>query len=89
MRMSECLRANITALAGRVAPLALPLWIASSKLPLEAVLRWVLALTDPGDCVFDPFLGSGTTGAACELSERRWGGVEMVEIGTQSRADGA
>ncbi len=41
-------------------------------------MRWVLALTDPGDYVFDPFLGSGTTGAACELSGRRWGGVELV-----------
>jgi DNA modification methylase len=50
----------------------------ANELPLEAVLRWVLALTDPGAYVFDPFLGSGTTGAACELSGRRWGGVERV-----------
>lgn len=47
-------------------------------LPLEAVLRWVLALTHPGDYVFDPFLGSGTTAAAGELTGRRWGGVELV-----------
>jgi site-specific DNA-methyltransferase (adenine-specific) len=51
----------------------------ANELPLEAPLRWVLALTDPGDYVFDPFLGSGTTGAACELSGRRWGGVELVQ----------
>jgi hypothetical protein len=50
----------------------------ANELPLEAVLRWVLALTEPGGYVFDPFLGSGTTGAACELSGRRWGGVERV-----------
>lgn len=50
---------------------------AANELPLEAVLRWVLALTKPGDYVFDPFLGSGTTAAAAELSGRRWGGVEI------------
>jgi site-specific DNA-methyltransferase (adenine-specific) len=51
---------------------------AANELPVEAVLRWVLALTDPGDYVLDPTMGSGTTAAACELTGRRWGGVELV-----------
>jgi site-specific DNA-methyltransferase (adenine-specific) len=51
----------------------------ANELPLEAALRWVLALTDPGDYVLDAFAGSGTVGAACELGGRRWGGVEVVE----------
>ena len=50
----------------------------ANELPVEAVLRWVLALTDPGDYVLDPTMGSGTTAAACELAGRRWGGVEIV-----------
>ncbi|HHK60583.1 MAG TPA: site-specific DNA-methyltransferase [Desulfobacterales bacterium] len=50
----------------------------ANELPIEVLLRWVLALTDPGDYVLDPFLGSGTTAAACELSGRRWGGVELA-----------
>lgn len=49
----------------------------ANELPLEAILRWVLMLTNPGDYVFDPFLGSGTTAAACELAGRRWGGIEI------------
>jgi hypothetical protein len=50
----------------------------SNELPVEAVLRWVLALTDPGDYVLDPTMGCGTTAAACALTGRRWGGVELV-----------
>jgi len=52
---------------------------AANELPLEAMLRWALALTEPGGYVFDPFLDSGTTAAACELAGRKWGGVELVE----------
>lgn len=33
-------------------------------------------LTQPGDLVFDPFFGSGTTGAVAEKLGRRWIGVE-------------
>ena len=50
----------------------------ANELPLEVVLRWLLVTTEPGDYVLDAFLGSGTTAAACELLERRWGGIELV-----------
>ena len=43
----------------------------------EALLhRVLLASTNPGDLVLDPFFGSGTTGAAAKLLGRRYIGVE-------------
>jgi site-specific DNA-methyltransferase (cytosine-N4-specific) len=35
-------------------------------------------LTDPGDQVVDIFGGSGTTGEACELLQRRWQTVDLL-----------
>jgi site-specific DNA-methyltransferase (adenine-specific) len=45
--------------------------------PLELVERCLLASTNPGDFVLDPFLGSGTTGVAAARLGRRFFGVEM------------
>ncbi len=46
----------------------------------EALLhRVVLASTQPGDLVLDPFMGSGTTGAVAKRLRRRWLGFEMDE----------
>ncbi len=45
--------------------------------PLELLLRIVKASTRPGDLVLDPFSGSGTTGVACALLERRFMGIEL------------
>jgi len=43
----------------------------------EALLyRVLLATTNPGDIVVDPFFGSGTTGAAAKLLGRRFIGIE-------------
>jgi modification methylase len=43
----------------------------------EALLRRVLlASTKPGDVVLDPFMGSGTTGAAAKQLGRHWIGIE-------------
>ena len=39
--------------------------------PVELVQRCILALTDPGDLVLDPFGGIGTTVLASEVTERR------------------
>ncbi len=46
----------------------------------EALLRRVLlATTEPGDVVLDPFFGSGTTGAAARRLGRHFIGVEREE----------
>src|SRR3546814_16364256 len=41
-------------------------------------------LTRPGDLVFDPFFGSGTTGAAAEELGRRWVGVDHHQVDRKS-----
>ena len=46
----------------------------------EALLeRVVVASTNPGDLVLDPFMGSGTTGVAALRHGRRFIGIEMDE----------
>lgn len=45
--------------------------------PLELVRRFVLASSNPGDLVVDPFAGSGTTAVAAEALGRRWAACEM------------
>lgn len=45
--------------------------------PLELVEKFVLATTDPGDLVFDPFAGTATTGVAALRNGRRFAGIEL------------
>ncbi len=45
--------------------------------PLRLLTRLVLASTDKGDWVFDPFCGGGTTGIAANLCGRRFAGIEQ------------
>ena len=45
----------------------------------KLIAKLVLASTDPGDLVLDPFLGSGTTSAVCKKLGRRYLGVELNE----------
>lgn len=45
---------------------------------VELIERLVLAMTNPGDWVFDPFLGSGTTAIAALLHERKVIGAEIL-----------
>lgn len=56
------------------------------QFPVGLIERLVLALTNPGDLVFDPFAGVGSAGVAAALHGRRFWGVdivpEYVEIGT-------
>lgn len=48
------------------------------QFPVELVERFVLALTEPGDLVLDPFGGSGTTAVAAVLHRRRGLVIECV-----------
>jgi len=45
--------------------------------PLAFVLPLVLYSSNPGDLVFDPFCGSGTTAVAAKMSGRRWVAAEQ------------
>src|SRR6185437_3725136 len=47
--------------------------------PEALLFRVLLATTDPGDVVLDPFFGSGTTGAVAKRLGRRWIGIDRDE----------
>ncbi len=49
-----------------------------AQFPVELVERLVLALSNPGDWVLDPFLGSGTTAIAALMHGRRAAGADIV-----------
>ena len=44
--------------------------------PLGVMLFTIENYTNPGDLVLDPFMGSGTTGAACKMLGRKFIGIE-------------
>ena len=46
------------------------------QFPVELPERLILALTEPGDLVVDPFMGVGSTQAAAILNDRRTAGAE-------------
>lgn len=45
--------------------------------PQKLIEPCILAGSRPGDLVFDPFIGSGTTGRVAERLGRRWVGLEL------------
>lgn len=45
--------------------------------PLALLKRIILASTNENDIVLDPFCGSGTTGVACNVLNRRFIGIEI------------
>lgn len=47
--------------------------------PLSVLTRIILASTDEGDWVFDPFSGSSTTGIAANLCDRKFAGIEQSQ----------
>lgn len=59
--------------------------------PLAIMTRIILASTNPGAWVFDPFAGSSTTGIAANLVERRFLGIEreldFVEMSKKRRLE--
>ena len=44
--------------------------------PLDVMVRLVEMLSQPGDTICDPFMGSGTTGVACVQTGRNFIGIE-------------
>lgn len=48
------------------------------QFPIELVERLVLALTNPGDLVVDPYVGVGSAACAAVLHERRAAGADTV-----------
>lgn len=49
------------------------------QFPVELVERLVLALTNEGDLVVDPFMGAGSTLVAAMLNRRRSAGADIVK----------
>ena len=49
------------------------------QFPVELVERLVLSLTDEGDCVFDPYVGVGSSVIAAIMHNRRGYGCEIVQ----------
>lgn len=47
--------------------------------PLELIEKYILLSTNENDVVFDPFMGSGTTGVACKNLNRNFIGIELNE----------
>lgn len=45
--------------------------------PLSVISKFVMISSNKGDLVFDPFMGSGTTGCACKEFNRRFIGIEI------------
>lgn len=48
-----------------------------NQIPLPIMERIVLAASDPGDLVCDPFVGSGTTGVVCRRHARDFVGMDV------------
>ena len=50
-----------------------------AKFPEKLATDHILSWSNEGDLVFDPFLGSGTTGKMAVLNNRRFVGIEKVQ----------
>lgn len=51
----------------------------STQKPEALLYRVILASSEPGDVVLDPFFGTGTTGAVAKKLHRHWIGIEREE----------
>ena len=52
--------------------------------PVELIEKIIVKSSDEGMVVFDPFMGSGTTGIACIKTKRQFIGIEMIEKNYQT-----
>jgi DNA modification methylase len=50
-----------------------------TQIPSMLLELLIKMATDENDLVVDPFFGSGTTGAVCERTNRRYVGIEITE----------
>ncbi|WP_160315429.1 site-specific DNA-methyltransferase, partial [Limnoraphis robusta] len=50
------------------------------QFPIQLVSRIILASSNPGDIVFDPFLGSGSTAEAAIRNGRKTVGFEINNL---------
>jgi len=48
-----------------------------ARFPVRFAGEWIDAFTSPGETVLDPFMGSGTTGVACQQFDRKFIGIEI------------
>lgn len=48
-----------------------------SQKPIGIMRELITKYTKEGDTIFDPFMGSGTTGVACKLLKRNFIGIEI------------
>lgn len=63
----------------------------TTQKPEALLYRVILASSNPGDVVLDPFFGTGTTGAVAKKLGRHFIGIEREEkyiIGAKARIDG-
>ena len=49
----------------------------SGKKEVEVIRKLVRVLSNENDIVFDPFMGSGTTGVACKELNRNFVGIDI------------
>jgi site-specific DNA-methyltransferase (adenine-specific) len=52
----------------------------ANELSIKLLDRIIEMSTNPGDLIFDPFGGSGTTYIVSEIKERKWVGVELGPV---------
>ena len=52
----------------------------SAQKPEALLYRVLMASTNPGDVVLDPFFGTGTTGAVAKRLHRHWIGIEREKV---------
>jgi modification methylase len=59
----------------------------TTQKPEALLYRVILATSNPGDVVLDPFFGTGTTGAVARKLHRHWIGIERDETYIRVAAD--